>query len=62
MNLPYSKTVKQMQSELGEFNYFIRFILRFANIAAPLYALTRKEKKFTIINEDKKVLVFMKQC
>ena len=44
-SLPYLKSVKQLQSQLGLFNYFSRFIPKFATIAAPLYDLTRKKKK-----------------
>ena len=60
-SLPYPKNVKQLQSQLGLFNYFSRFIPKFATIAAPLYALTRKEKKFSIMNEDKKAIDTMKK-
>ena len=61
-SLPYPKNVKQLQSQLGLFNYFSRFIPKFATIAAPLYALTRKERKFSIIDEDKKAIDTMKKC
>ena len=60
-SLPYPKNVKQLQSQLGLFNYFSRFIPKFATIAAPLYALTRKEKKFSFMNEDNKAIDTMKK-
>ena len=66
-SLPYPKNVKQLQSQLGLFNYFSRFIPKFATIAAHLYTLTRKERKLSIIDEDKKVIdtmmkYFTRQC
>jgi len=58
-----SKVIPQhLQSQLGLFNCFSRFIPKFATIAAPLYALTRKERKFSIIDEDKKAIDTMKKC
>ena len=60
-SLPNPKNVKQLQSQLGLFDYFSRFIPKFATIAAPLYALTRKERKFSIMNEDKKAIDTIKK-
>lgn len=43
---PTPKTVKQVQSFHGLANYYRRFIKGFANIAAPLYKIIKKEQKF----------------
>ena len=39
------RNVKEVQKFLGLANYYRRFIKDFAKIAAPLYALVRKEQK-----------------
>ena len=40
------KNVKQVQAYLGLCNYYRRFIQDFAKIAAPLFRLLQKDKKF----------------
>jgi len=45
LNWPASRNVKEVQKFLGLANYYRRFIKDFARIAAPLYALVRKEQK-----------------
>ena len=59
--MPYPQTIKQLQSQLGFFNYFSRFIPNFASHAGPLYRLITKERKFKIIQEDRKALDHMKK-
>ena len=58
--LPYPKTVKQLQSLLGCYNYFSRYIQNFSKIAAPLYRLISRERKFKMLDEDKKALDLLK--
>ena len=58
--MPYLHTMKQLQSQLGFFNYFSRFIPNFAT-HAPLYRLITKERKFKITQEDRKALDYMKK-
>ena len=48
------KSVKQLQSQLGCFNYFSRYIKNFATIAAPLYGLLKRNTKFKMSEEDYK--------
>lgn len=43
---PVPKTHKQVQQFLGLCNYYRKFIYKFAEIAAPLYQLTRRDVKF----------------
>ena len=45
LNWPAPRNVKEVQKFLGLANYYRRFIKDFAKIAAPLYALVRKEQK-----------------
>jgi len=45
LNWLASRNVKEVQKFLGLANYYRRFIKDFARIAAPLYALVRKEQK-----------------
>ena len=46
LDWPAPRTVKELQSFLGLANYYNRFIHAFANIAAPLHALLRKDAPF----------------
>ena len=46
LDCPAPQTVKELQSFLGLTNYYNRFIHTFANIAAPLHALLRKDAPF----------------
>lgn len=43
---PRPQTVKQLRSFLGLASYYRRFIPRFSQVAAPLYALTKKDASF----------------
>ena len=61
-DLPYPLTVKQLQSKLGFYNYFSRFIPNYAKLARPLYRLISKERKFKILQEDKQSLDEMKKA
>ena len=45
LNWPAPRNIKEVQKFLGLANYYRRFIKDFARIAAPLYALVRKEQK-----------------
>lgn len=46
VSFPIPKTQKQVQQFLGLCNYYRKFIHKFAEIAAPLYELTKLDKKF----------------
>jgi hypothetical protein len=45
-SLPAPTSVKQVQRFLGSLNYYRRFLKQFATVAAPLYELLKKGKKF----------------
>ena len=45
--MPVPSTKKQVQSLLGALNYYRMFVPKFAEIAEPLYALLRKNAKFS---------------
>ena len=45
------RTIKQLQSHLGCFNYFSRYIKNFSTTAAPLYNLLKKDTKFKFSDE-----------
>jgi len=45
LDLPVSKSVKNIQKFLSLANYYRRFVKNFAKIARPLYKFTRKGKK-----------------
>uniref|UniRef100_A0A158P4I7 RNA-directed DNA polymerase n=1 Tax=Tetranychus urticae TaxID=32264 RepID=A0A158P4I7_TETUR len=59
-NLPYPRNVRELQSILGCYNYFSRYIPNYSTLAAPLYRLISKEKRFRIMPEDKKALDTLK--
>uniref|UniRef100_A0A158P5H3 RNA-directed DNA polymerase n=1 Tax=Tetranychus urticae TaxID=32264 RepID=A0A158P5H3_TETUR len=59
-NLPYPRNVRELQSILGCYNYFSRYIPNFSTLAAPLYRLISKEKRFRILPEDKQALDTLK--
>ena len=46
LSLPPPTSVKQLQKFLGCINYYRRFLKQFASMAAPLYELLKKGKKF----------------
>ena len=46
LEAPPPKTTKQVQSFLGLCNYYSRFIPKFTDTLAPLYALLKNESKF----------------
>ena len=46
------KSLKQLQSHLGCYNYFSRYIKDFAKIAAPLYQKIKKNIPFEFIEDD----------
>ena len=46
LSLPPPTSVKQVQKFLGCINYYRRFLKQFASMAAPLYELLKKGKKF----------------
>lgn len=52
MDLPNPRTMKELQSILGMFNYFARYIEGYAKLAEPLYRLVRKERTFHIDSRD----------
>jgi len=50
-----SRNVKEVQKFLGLANYYKRFIKNFAQIAAPLHVLVRKEQKWKWEKEQEEV-------
>uniref|UniRef100_T1KG82 RNA-directed DNA polymerase n=1 Tax=Tetranychus urticae TaxID=32264 RepID=T1KG82_TETUR len=54
--LPYPTTVRQLQSQLGCYNYFSRYIRNYSTLAAPLYRLVSKERKFKMLKQDHQAL------
>lgn len=60
-DLPYPRNLKQLQSLLGSFNYFNHFIKDYALLVAPLYRLTRKQRKFEITDADKTIIDELKK-
>ena len=44
MEIPVPKTIKELQSALGIFNYYRKFILGYSNIAHPLNQLLKGQK------------------
>uniref|UniRef100_T1KEK1 RNA-directed DNA polymerase n=1 Tax=Tetranychus urticae TaxID=32264 RepID=T1KEK1_TETUR len=54
--LPYPNSVRQLQSQLGCYNYFARYIHNFSKLAAPLYRLVSKERKFKMLRQDHEAL------
>lgn len=58
--LPYPATVKALQSILGCYQYFSRYIPRFSLLAAPLYKMITKERKFKMLKQDKEALDILK--
>ena len=60
-DLPYPGNLKQLQSLLESFNYFNHFIKDYALLVAPLYRLTRKQRKFEITDADKTIIDELKK-
>ena len=60
LNWPAPRNVKEVQKFLGLANYYRRFIKDFAKIAAPLYALVRKEQKQKWEKKQKEVFEKLK--
>jgi len=48
---PSPHNLKELQSVLGAFNYYSRFIKDYSVKVAPLLRLTRKKMKFDLSNE-----------
>ena len=46
LNWPIPRNIKEVQKFLGLANYYRQFIKDFVKLAAPLYVLVRKEKKW----------------
>jgi len=61
LNWPAPKNVKEVQKFLGLANYYRRFIKDFAKIAAPLYALVRKEQKWKWEKEQEETFGRLKE-
>ncbi|KAF7783141.1 hypothetical protein Agabi119p4_2517 [Agaricus bisporus var. burnettii] len=57
---PTPKCVKDVQRFLGLANYYRRFIEKFASIAKPLHALTKKDKKWSWGDEEEKAFGALK--
>ena len=59
-DLPEPKNKKQLQQFLGTMNYMRSFIYKFAEIAAPLYAMLKKEVHFEWAEECKESFRILK--
>lgn len=59
-NMPHPTNKKQLQAFLGVVNYYRRFVRNFAQTAAPLYALLKKDVRFNWGNEQKIALEALK--
>ena len=51
-NMQCPETRKQLQSQLGCFNYFSRFIKNYSKLSAPLYKLISKSNKKFVFNDE----------
>jgi hypothetical protein len=58
---PYPHDLTSLRSFLGMTNYYNQFIEDFAHIAAPLYALTKKEVKFDMNEACRQAVDTLKQ-
>ena len=58
---PTPKNLSELRSFLGLCSYYRRFILGFADIAAPLHCLLRKEAKFIWTSEQEEAFNCLKQ-
>ena len=58
---PEPKKLKELRAFLGLANYYNRFIPNFAEIADPLFKLTRKGEKYVFAEEQKKAFQCLKQ-
>ena len=62
-NMQCPETRKQLQSQLGCFNYFSRFIKDYSKLSAPLYELLSKaNQKFTFTDENKTNWIKLKEA
>lgn len=59
---PVPTTVQEVQSFLGLTNYYRRFVKNFANVARPLYALTKKDVPFYWSSDCEKSFEFLKSA
>uniref|UniRef100_T1KVH5 RNA-directed DNA polymerase n=1 Tax=Tetranychus urticae TaxID=32264 RepID=T1KVH5_TETUR len=60
--LPYPTSVKQLQSIMGCYNYFSRYIKNYSTLATPLYKLISKERKFKMLKQDHQALDELKNA
>lgn len=56
------KTLRQLQSLLGTFNHYSRYVPDYATIVAPLYRLTAKARKFKLEKSDVEIISKIKNC
>jgi len=59
---PVPRSVKEMRSFLGLAGYYRRFVKGFADIVAPLHALTKKDQPFLWTNGTQKAFEMLKKA
>lgn len=62
LNQSLPKTMKQLQSFLGFVNHYSRYIPNYSTIAAPLYRLTTKARKFKLEKSDQQIISQLKSA
>lgn len=59
---PYPRTVKDVQQFLGFCNFYRNFIKDFANLAKPLWTLTKKDKPWNWTTREEDAFKAIKEC
>ena len=62
MSWPVPTSVKEVRSFLGLAGYYSRFIRDYAEKAAPLHALTKKNQRFQWTHETQRAFELLKQA
>ena len=61
IDMEFPKNVKELRSFLGAMVYYLQFIPNYSTLAASLYALTRKNKRFVWTEEHSETFNTIKQ-